>query len=119
VLTVEKEGHTMTVANDPGAVRLLQVGRWEIRAEGVEMSTFARFLSVHLQGTVEDRTGLEGGYTFLLKWTPELREGQPADRLPEDSLIPAVREQLGLRLERQKVATDRYTIERAEKPREN
>ena len=122
VLTVEKKGHKMTVANDPGPVRLRQVGRWELRAEGVEMSIFARFLSVHLHGTVEDRTGLEGHYAFHLKWSPELREGQPVlsfDGLPEDSLIPAVQEQLGLRLERQKVATDRYTIERAEKPLEN
>lgn len=121
-LTVDKNGHKMTPAANPGARQLRQVGRWEIRAEGVEMSTLARFLGVHLQGTVEDRTGLEGGYTFDLKWNPELREGQSVrsfDGLPEDSLIPAVREQLGLRLERQRVATDRYTIERAEKPTEN
>ena len=86
------------------------------------MSSFARFLSIHLQGTVEDRTGLEGGYTFHLKWNPELREGQSVrsfDGLPEDFLIPAVQEQLGLRLEQQKVTTDRYTIERAEKPTAN
>jgi uncharacterized protein (TIGR03435 family) len=66
------------------------------------MSTFAKFLSVHLQATVEDRTGLEGGFSFHLKWNPELREGQSVrafDGLPEDSLVPAVREQLGLRLE--------------------
>jgi bla regulator protein BlaR1 len=122
VLTVEKNGHKMPVANDPGTRQLRQVGRWELRAEGVDISTFARFLSVHLQGTVEDRTGLEGRYTFHLKWDPQLRDGQSVrsfDGLPEDSLIPAVREQLGLRLERHKVATDRYTIERAEKPTEN
>ena len=77
---------------------------------------------MHLHGTVEDRTGLEGGYTFHLRGNPELREGQSVrsfDGQPDDSLIPAVREQLGLRLEQQKVATDRYTIERAEKPTEN
>ena len=122
VLTVEKKGHNMTVANDPGAHQLRQVGRWEIRAEAVEMPLLARFLSVHLRGTVVDRTGLEGRYAFHLDWNPGVREGQSVrsfDELPEDSLIPAVREQLGLRLERQKVATDRYTIERAEKPTEN
>jgi bla regulator protein BlaR1 len=122
ILTVEKKGHTMTVPDNSGTVLLRQVGRWEIRAEWVQMSMFARFLSVHLQATVEDRTGLVGGYTFHLKWNPELRNGQSVrsfDGLPEDSLIPAVREQLGLRLERQTVPTDRYTIERAEKPTEN
>ncbi len=121
VLTVEKRGHKMTAANDPGARQLRQVGRWEIRAEGVEMSILARFLSVHLRATVVDRTGLEGRYNFHLNWTPVPLPSSitSLDGLPEDSLIQAVREQLGLRLERQKVATDRYTIERAEKPTEN
>jgi uncharacterized protein (TIGR03435 family) len=41
------------------------------------------------------------------------------DGLPEDSLIPAVQGQLGLRLERQKLTVERYTIERAERPIEN
>jgi bla regulator protein BlaR1 len=121
VLTVEKKGHKMTVADDPGARRLRQVGRWEIRAEGVEMSSLARFLSVHLRTTVADRTGLEGRYNFHLNWTPVPLPSSIAslDGLPEDSLLPAVQEQLGLRLERQKVTTDRYTIVRAEKPTEN
>lgn len=122
VLAVDKKGHTMTAATNSAPRQLRQVGRWELRAEAVEMSTLARFLSVHLQATVEDRTGLEGGFTFHLKWNPELREGQSVrslDGLPEDSLIPAVREQLGLRLDRQKVATDRYTIDSAERPTEN
>ena len=85
------------------------------------MSMFARFLSVHLRATVADRTGLEGRYNFHLNWTPLPLPSSIAslNGLPEDSLIPAVQEQLGLRLERQKVATDRYTIERAEKPTEN
>ena len=123
VLTVEKKGHKMTLANDPGAPRLRQVGRWELRAEGVEIPTLARFLSVHLRGTVVDRTGLEGRYNFKLNWDPGVPVPSAlessASGLPEESLIPAVQEQLGLRLERQKVATDRYTIERAEKPTEN
>src|SRR5260370_28071241 len=109
-MTVDKKGQKMTDANDPGARQLRQVGRWESRAEKVEMSTLAAFLSVHLRGTVEDRTGLEGPYNFHLKWNPELREGQSVrsfDGLPEETLIPAVREQLGLRMERRKVATDR------------
>ena len=121
VLTVEKKGNKMTVANDPGTRQLRQVGHWEIRAEGVDMLILARFLGVHLRATVVDRTGLEGRYNFHLNWTPEALPSsiESLNGLPEDSLLPAVREQLGLRLERQKVATDRYTIERAEKPTEN
>jgi uncharacterized protein (TIGR03435 family) len=85
------------------------------------MPFLAWFLGVHLQGTVEDRTGLEGRCSFHLNWTPVPLPSSIAslNGLPEESLIPAVQEQLGLRLGRQKVATDRYTIERAEKPTEN
>ena len=78
---------------------------------------------VHLRTAVVDRTGLEGRYNFHLNWTPS--EPVPgtveasAAGLTEDSLIPTVQEQLGLRLERQKVASDRYTIERAEKASAN
>ncbi|SPE41750.1 conserved exported hypothetical protein [Candidatus Sulfopaludibacter sp. SbA3] len=121
VLTVAAKGHKMTVATDPGASLLRQVGRWKVRAEGVGMSIFARFLSVHLRATVVDRTGLEGRFHFELNWTPvPLPSSLDAlNGLTEETLIPAVQEQLGLKLERQKVATDRYTIQRAEKPAEN
>jgi uncharacterized protein (TIGR03435 family) len=78
---------------------------------------------MHLGGTVADRTGLEGRYDFQLNWNPGASVpgalDSSASGLPEESLIPAVEEQLGLRLERQKVATDQYTIERAERPAEN
>jgi uncharacterized protein (TIGR03435 family) len=87
------------------------------------MSILAKFLGVHLRGTVVDRTGLEGRYAFHLDWNPGGSVPSALDwsgsGLPEESLIPALQEQVGLRLERQKIATDRYSIERAEKPAEN
>ncbi len=121
VLTVDKKGPKLTVANDPGAPQLRQVGRWKIHGEGIEISLLARYLGVHLRSAVVDRTGLDGRYSFDLDWTPVPLPSSVAsvDGLPEDSLIPAVREQLGLRLEPQKVTTDRYAIERAERPTEN
>jgi uncharacterized protein (TIGR03435 family) len=57
VLKVEKAGHRMTLADSAVTRQLRQIGRWQPRAEGVEMPTLARFLGVHLQATVEDRTG--------------------------------------------------------------
>src|SRR5258708_1427291 len=62
VLTVEKKGHKMTVANDPGAHQLRQVGRWEILAEGIGMSTLLRFLAFYLRPTAVDRTGRQERY---------------------------------------------------------
>ena len=117
-LTLAKGGPKMTRATEAETRQLRQVGRWELRAERVEMALLARFLGVHLRGTVVDKTGLEGAYDFHLNWTPSDQAPVGFDA-PEESLIPAVEEQLGLKLERQKVATDRYTIERAERPAEN
>jgi uncharacterized protein (TIGR03435 family) len=111
----------MSVANDPGARNMRQIGRWQLRAEGVDLPTLAQFLSVHLLVPVIDRTGLERRYSFHLNWTPDPlpTSVESLSGLPEDSLIPAVRDQLGLKFERQKVPTDRYKIESAEKPTEN
>jgi uncharacterized protein (TIGR03435 family) len=122
VLSVDGNGHKMTPANDPTPVQLRQVGRWQLRAEGVRMPSLVVFLGVHLKTTVEDHTGLDGGFTFNLNWTPaDLQDAFTANarELPEDSLIPAVRQQLGLKLERKMVATEQVTIEHAEKPGEN
>lgn len=121
LLTVSPKGPKMTLATDSEPRQLRQIGRWELRAEGVDMPLFTRFLSVHLRETVVDRSGLEGRFSFHLNWTPSPLPNSVAslDGLPEDSLIPAVQEQLGLRLERQKVLADRYVIEHAERPTEN
>jgi bla regulator protein BlaR1 len=116
ILTVEKKGHKMTAAPEGTAGMMRQVGRWGLHSDGVEMGLLARFLGVHLRATVVDGTGLAGRYNFDLDWRPE---GQLAMDALDESLIPAVREQLGLRLEQQKVATERYVIERAEKAGEN
>jgi bla regulator protein BlaR1 len=117
-LTVAKGGHKMTRASESETRQMRQVGRWQLRAERVDIPLLARFLSVHLKGTVVDRAALDGAYDFRLNWTPAEPVPIGSDA-PEESLIPAVEEQLGLKLERQNVATDRYTIERAERPTEN
>ena len=121
VLTVDKKGHKLTVANDPAIHKLRQTGRWKVTAQGTDMSALAAFLGVHLHATVVDQTGLEGGYDFQLNWTPEPMPNsvESLNGLPEETLIPALREQLGLGLESKKVGLDRYMIEYAEKPTEN
>lgn len=122
VLSVDKNGSKMTVADDSQTVRLRQVGRWQLKAEGVKMSVFASFLGVHLRTTVEDGTGLDGRFNFNLNWTPaDLKDAftPSAYERPEDSLIPAVKQQLGLQLDRKKVETDKVAIEHAEKPADN
>lgn len=60
-----------------------------LEMDSVETGRLAYYLSTYLNTRVVDRTGLNGVFNVTLSWTP--------DRWT--SLFPAVRDQLGLRLE--------------------
>jgi uncharacterized protein (TIGR03435 family) len=62
---------------------------------------------------VVDETGIAGVYDIKLRWSLDDRE----EKGP--SLITAMQEQLGLRLEARKVPAKLVIIDQAEKPGEN
>ncbi len=79
--------------------------------QGVSVSSLVRSLSQKLGGRiVVDKTGLTGDYDFTLQWTRE--ENQAA-------LLTAIQEQLGLKLETQKLPIDVLVIDHAEMPSGN
>lgn len=65
--------------------------------------------------TVEDETGMRGRYDFVLDWAQD--EKDQNDDHP--SLFTAVREQLGLRLERAKGSVKTVVIDQVERPSAN
>ncbi len=68
---------------------------------------------------IVDRTGLSGAYDFSLTWTMTRKLDDAVDP-PGLSLLDALQEQLGLKLEPQKAAVDRIVIDHAERtPVEN
>ena len=77
------------------------------------------------QESVVDKTGLTGRYDIDLTFTPEQRIPAganvpiPAADPNGPSIYTAVREQLGLKLESQKVQEEVLVIERVERPSEN
>jgi uncharacterized protein (TIGR03435 family) len=79
---------------------------------------------MQLGRSVVDKTGLTGHYDFTLKWTPA--EKQP-DVLEQDgapspsssSIVAAVQEQLGLKLEPQTAPMQVFVIDHVEQPTEN
>jgi len=95
------------------------------------MFSFADWLSRLTGRTVVDKTGLGGLYDFTLQWTPEEGEGLhlgirgldwsegPPPEASGSTLFSALQEQLGLKLESQKVPTKVLVIEHVEKPSEN
>lgn len=76
----------------------------------MELSEFARTLTPYFDAPVLDRTGLPGQYDFELTF---VRDPQATDGVP---LVTALREQLGLRVERQQAPMDVVVIESAERP---
>ena len=111
----------------PGAVT--NIGR--INSPRMSMETLTMLLSRFERKTIVDRTDLKGFFQVRLEWTPEsirilpprpdgtpvLLNGIPADG---PSLVTAVQEQLGLRLESRKGPIEVLVIDHVEQtPSEN
>ncbi len=78
--------------------------------QGVSIAVLVRSLSEKLGGRiVVDKTGLTGNYDFTLSWSPGGNQ---------DSIFPAIQEQLGLKLETQNVPMEVLVIDHAEQPAE-
>lgn len=104
------------VYNFGGAIKPREV------AERASMAQLAEELSFILDRIVVDQTGHTGLYDFSLQWKPDSSQqgyqyynGDP--NAPE--IFTAIQEQLGLKLEAQKVSTPIITIEHVEEPSDN
>jgi bla regulator protein blaR1 len=107
----------------------MRMGRGQLAGQKVSPQMLAASLSRLLGRTVTNRTELSGDFDFNLAWTPDESQpnsplgGFPLERSSNDvsgpSLFTAVQEQLGLRLDAQRVPTAVVVIEHVEKPTEN
>ena len=95
----------------PGCGDRRAPGRY--RAGGVTLESLADVLTPALGRPVLNRTNITSRFDLVLDWAPQ--PGTP----DEVSLVTALREQLGLRLERQRVPMDTLVIEQIERPVEN
>lgn len=134
VLTVDKKGAKMPehdandLTHEPIAGRF-ENGEAYRTGQNVMMNYFAFFLSRGLDLNVVDQTGLTGHYDIDYHFVPEQRGGRgagdggapPAAAPVADGpdLFTALREQLGLRLEKGKGPVDFLVVEHVEKPSEN
>jgi uncharacterized protein (TIGR03435 family) len=102
-----------------------------ISAGGITMARLAEILSGSVARTVVDRTGLSGNYELDLTYTPDAAAGgQPAGPPPPGapalnidpngpSLVTAIQEQLGLKLEATRGPVVVTVIDRIERPTED
>ena len=116
----------------PAGAHRFDFGEDGFIAQALPMSFIAERLSTHLNQPVVDRTGLAGDYDFTLKWP---QKGEPVETLVHKnaqtgakettvhigaaSLVAAVEEQLGLKLDPQTIPLPVLVIDRAEKPATN
>jgi len=80
---------------------------WEMVARKVTAAQIAAAFERTLSAPVENRTGLDGTYTFSFRWAPE-----NSDALPEAPyLMQALPQALGLTLEKRKVAVESLIVD--------
>ncbi len=126
-LMVAKSGSRLKAPSDPnephrlGVSRGPEAGLQRLVGQMSGTNNLAQMLSNILLGQpVEDKTGITGPYDFTLTWAPgEGERGVPpsgSSAPTGPSLFTALQEQLGLRLEPQKVSVQTFIIDSAEKP---
>jgi uncharacterized protein (TIGR03435 family) len=131
-LVQPKSGSKMKLSGKTGEDELGDAdgppGNW--KATGVTMKVLANELSSLPEfggKIVVDRTGLKGRFDFVIRWTPDPTMGAAPpgadDGLKSDSsapsLLTALQEQLGLKLESTKEPVDVIVIDSAELPTPN
>jgi uncharacterized protein (TIGR03435 family) len=111
--------------------RMMHLGSGELTSSGAPLELLATQLSARLGRPVVDKTGLKGNYAFNLHWKPDPSEaeslkqsGEPVAPEPVadsngPSLLTALQEQLGLKLQPQTEPVQVLVIDHAEQPSEN
>ena len=128
-LTVAKNGSKLQIAKETTRgynIQILPGGVLNGRA--APMATLAGALTILVERSVFDKTGLDGNYDFKLEYDPstvfsrEAALGNPpavASSPGAGSIFTALQEQLGLRLDSRKGPLEVLVIDRLEKPSEN
>jgi uncharacterized protein (TIGR03435 family) len=125
-MTADTPKLTKSAADPSGIPAVAYDPRGELQVGNATMANFAIFLQrFALDRPVVDKTGITGHFDLVLRWTPDTPpvSGNPYDP-PKDASAPpdlftAIKEQLGLKLQRAKASTDVFLIDRVERPSEN
>jgi len=118
-LTVAKGG-ILAKVSDPARHSSSNGGTGFIDSAGNGWGALAKRLTVLLGRPVVDETGDARHFEFHLRWTPDNVLAGAASPNPEaPSLITALREQLGLKVEAKKVQVPVIVVDHAEPPTPN
>ncbi len=107
------------LAFGPGS---MSVDNTDLKANRVPLSELADNLSIKLDRTVIDKTGLTGRYDLRLRWTSDrdaLANGDNAQPDAPPTIFTAIEEQLGLRLVSSRGAVPTLVVDHADPPSAN
>jgi uncharacterized protein (TIGR03435 family) len=116
-LVVEKNGPKFHPSQGDGESKQQASSKLARRWTSTTMAQLATTLSEAMQAPVQDQTELAGKYDFSLDLTPYATTGERPDIA--GMMVTALREQLGLKLEPRRAATDVLVIDHLEKPTAN
>lgn len=115
-LVVGKNGPHLTATQAEGLIIHNEPNH--LVCKKISMKQFAEMnLSMRLNRTVIDKTGLTGEYDFEVKYLDD--RGATSTDASGPDFLTALREQLGLRLEPQKGPVEVLVVDKAEKASEN
>lgn len=122
-LLVAKNGPKLEETKEAGNSTSTNRGRFEDRV--VSMAGFADQLANQLEHPVVDKTGLAGSYKLKMEWTPDDQpagrgDGASGDPTLGPSIFTALQEQLGLKLQTQKLPVEIIVVDHVDRvPVEN
>jgi uncharacterized protein (TIGR03435 family) len=122
-LVVAKNGPKLEEGKPGGASTTTNRGRFEDK--GISMAGLADQLARQMERPVADKTGLTGVYNLKLEWTPDEQpagkgDGASGEPALGPSIFAALQEQLGLKLQTQKMPVEIIVVDRVERvPTEN
>ncbi len=110
-LVVDKRGSKVRLSATPGPYRFSARGGHAVGIS-VTMAQFANRLTKEVGRPVVDFTGLAGQFDLTLDWQPEVvQPGNPDAASDRPSIFSALPEQLGLKLEPQRVSLDVLVVD--------
>jgi uncharacterized protein (TIGR03435 family) len=115
--TLDAEGFPKVAVPKRGSASMTMTNgrsRWTCSEAGMEY--VVSMLAAQMGGPVTDETGLHGKYDFTVSWAID---NNVAPDSPGPTLVEAIQEQLGLKLERKKGFVDIFVIDHVERPSEN
>jgi uncharacterized protein (TIGR03435 family) len=105
-----------------GHAGFMRIGPGSLTVQGSSLKEFASVLALQVKRLVVDKTGIPGKFDISLRWSKDENRADGQDNGAVESgpsLVTAIQEQIGLKLEPTKGPVETIVIDHVEMPSEN